>query len=71
MGKFGQNWLVLVGFALLIALVNGLSTQFTPDGDEPTALGFVSLLVAIGFAIVSTILLIGLIRAALKITRGE
>ena len=69
--KFGENWTVLVGFALLIAITQGISFAFSSANNESGVVDFIDFVLSIVLAIVGIILTISLVRAALKISRGE
>lgn len=82
--KFGQNWQVLVVFALAIMAINFISSMvnFRIDDltSEPTTpgetaaflgVGLGSLILGILFTVAALVAELGIINASLKITRGE
>lgn len=69
--KFGENWLVLVGFALLIAITQGLSYALSNADSNSGVVTFFEVLISLALALAAVVLAISLVRASLKISRGE
>lgn len=69
--KFGENWLVLVGFALLIAITQGLSFALSDADSNSGVVTFFEVVISLALALAAVVLAISLVRASLKISRGE
>ena len=69
--KFGENWLVLVGFALLIAITQGISASLASADSDSGAVSVIEWVLSIVLALAAVVLAISLVRASLKIANGQ
>lgn len=69
--KFGENWLVLVGFALLIAITQGISFALSDADSNSGVVTFFEVVLSLALALAAVVLAISLVRASLKIANGE
>lgn len=69
--KFGENWLVLVGFALLIAITQGIAASLGSADSESGVVSFIEIILSIALSLAAVVLAISLVRASLKISKGE
>lgn len=69
--KFGENWMVLVGFALLIAITQGISFALSDADSNSGVVTLIEVIISLALAVASIILAISLVRASLKISKGE